>query len=70
MAKKPPLPLEHPEAWKAEPAGPLRDALRLAREGEKRRPTLADHPPMRTFPGRKPELISGQLSLDGDDEAA
>jgi hypothetical protein len=58
------------EAWKAEPAGSLRDALRLAREGERRQPTEADCPPPRLFSGPKPELISGQLSLfDGDEPA-
>jgi hypothetical protein len=67
MRRKPSLPVEDPQAWRDEPANGLRDALRLAREGERRRATGADAPPARPFPGPKRRPIPGQLTLDGDE---
>lgn len=64
-----PLPFDDREAWRDESAGALRDALRLAREGERRQPTEDDCPPVRPFPGRKRKPIPGQLTIDGDEAA-
>jgi hypothetical protein len=63
------FPLDDREAWKDESRGPLRDALRLAREGERRTPTEDDRPSAHPFPGPKRKPIAGQLSLDGDEAA-
>jgi hypothetical protein len=69
MRRRPALPFEHPQAWRDERSGALRDALRLAREGERRQPTEADVPSPRPFPGPKRKPIPGQLTLDGGEAA-
>jgi hypothetical protein len=61
-------PLHDREAWRDE-SGALRDALRLARDCERRRPTEDECPPVRSFPGPKCKPIPGQLCLDGDEAA-
>jgi len=42
--------------------GGLRDAM-LSNRAEKRKPTLADAPPLSVFPGRKVPVIPGQTDL-------